>query len=248
MTKLKFSVIAILFCLSSVFYSEAHPPQEIKASYDFHHGIVKVFVAHETARPASHYIKWITAFSGDTRAMQEFSIQDDEQGQRTSFYFPGLSTGTVIGIRAECSIQGIKEESIMVKLPEEKSEIEFQTIEKGSYSGIAEKRTLIITNHFELQKIWSDLYANRYPVPDIPQIDFEKNILAAVFIGEKPTGGYSVNIDNVYFENGRIRILYSYSEPSTDSIVTQAITSPFYIVVFPAPDEIKETVFEEYRR
>ncbi len=248
MNKLKLSVSAALVCFFSFSFAAAHPPQEIIASYNIYGGILDVSVFHETERSGSHYIKWITAFSGETRAMQEFSKQGDEKVQRTSFYFPGMATGTVIGIRAECSIWGIKEEAIVVELPEKKTEIEFSTFERGSYSGINREHFIIVSNHNELEDLWGMMYSHHYPVPDIPEIDFENTILAAVFMGEKSTGGYSVNIDNIYLKNGRLHVLYSFSEPSPDSIVTQAITSPFHIVMFPVLHDIKETVFEEHRR
>ena len=44
--------------------------------------------------------------------------------------------------------------------------------------------------------------------------------------GEKPTGGYAINIEEVKIDNEVLMVSYSLRSPGEDEIVTQAITYP----------------------
>lgn len=49
--------------------------------------------------------------------------------------------------------------------------------------------------------------------------------------GVKPTGGYSVRVSEVFLDNGedgltKLRVYYTYKDPSPDQFVTQVLTTP----------------------
>jgi hypothetical protein len=54
-----------------------------------------------------------------------------------------------------------------------------------------------------------------------------------VYVGERPTGGYSVEITGITNENGTVRVTVRETSPKPDDIVTQALTYPFDIVKLP---------------
>ena len=47
-----------------------------------------------------------------------------------------------------------------------------------------------------------------------------------LFWGQKPTGGFSINIENMTVENETLKVNYSLHSPGGDEMVTQAITHP----------------------
>ncbi|MBA3424058.1 MAG: protease complex subunit PrcB family protein [Rubrobacter sp.] len=53
----------------------------------------------------------------------------------------------------------------------------------------------------------------------------------AVFRGEKPTGGYSVEITSARVEGDRVTIRISLKDPPSDAMVTQALTYPYATAV-----------------
>ena len=53
----------------------------------------------------------------------------------------------------------------------------------------------------------------------------------AVFWGEKPTGGYSVEITSARVEGDRVTIRISLKDPPPDAMVTQALTYPYATAV-----------------
>ena len=115
---------------------------------------------------------------------------------------------------------------------ESKKPLDFETVEKGVYSGISQEKNLVSDSESEFRDIWNDIHLNRSEVPEIPEVDFKIKNIAAVFMGQKPTGGYAVNITGIEYGSGVLSVHYEYKEPSPGSMLTQAFTSPFHIVSF----------------
>lgn len=65
-----------------------------------------------------------------------------------------------------------------------------------------------------------------------PGIDFEKDMVLAVFAGEKHTGGFSIRIEKVYYSAAKKTVWAVYSEktPEAGAAVTQALAYPSHVV------------------
>ena len=67
------------------------------------------------------------------------------------------------------------------------------------------------------------------PAP-LPAVDFDKEMVAAVFLGEKPTGGYGVEISSAEVADRSLTVFVRETSPKPGAMVTQAINQPFHIV------------------
>jgi len=116
--------------------------------------------------------------------------------------------------------------------PSPANQVSFQTIEKGFRSGVREPLQIVIRG----QAAWKDLWQRHASIstspPPAPVIDFNKEVTVGVFLGEKPTGGYDVEIVSAERVGGTLLISFVEKSPRPDGIVTQAITQPFHIVRF----------------
>ena len=65
--------------------------------------------------------------------------------------------------------------------------------------------------------------------------DFDENRHQAVYIelGVRPTGGYAVKVVSVYEEGNQLIVEYTEREPRPDQYVTQALTTPWVMVLLP---------------
>lgn len=77
---------------------------------------------------------------------------------------------------------------------------------------------------------WNKLLAELGAAGDPPKPDFSRETVAAIFAGEKRTGGYDVMVDRVSREKGRARIHWRLTAPPRDAAVTQALTYPFVVI------------------
>ena len=107
---------------------------------------------------------------------------------------------------------------------------QWQTIDKGSQSGVRNRLHVIIRTEAEWAALWKSHVAVHGTNPPLPVIDFEKEIVTGVFLGQKPTGGHLVEITVVEQSASGIVIGYRETSPPPDSVVTQALTQPFHII------------------
>ena len=116
---------------------------------------------------------------------------------------------------------------------------------KGSHCGIAEPKQIVITDPSEWAKLWQQVHRNKFPAPNLPPVDFSKNMVLAVFMGQKPTSGYAIQISEVSKLNGEVVAKVRETSPPKGSIVLQVITQPFHIVVIPKVDAKVKFVMEQ---
>lgn len=110
------------------------------------------------------------------------------------------------------------------------SEVTFQTVSKGSRSGVRDPRQVVLRSQAEWIALWAQhVSADVNPVPP-PTIDFTKDLVVAVFLGEKPTGGYDVAISRAQRGDDAVVIYYRERTPAPGALVTQSLTHPFHIV------------------
>jgi hypothetical protein len=90
---------------------------------------------------------------------------------------------------------------------------------------------LIIKTQKEWQDLWQKHVQGILPAPAIPEIDFDNNMVVAVFMGEKNTSGYAIRISRIEEADDKIYIELEETIPSSDSVVTQQFTQPYHIAV-----------------
>lgn len=110
----------------------------------------------------------------------------------------------------------------------------------GTYSSVEDKREMLINNNDDYQKLMNEVYKNLDQMPRIPVVDFTKYSLIAVFIGQRPNGGYMVSIDSI-LDVSKIYVNVKEQTPGKNCNVTDAITRPYTIVKIPKTD--KKAVF-----
>ena len=103
------------------------------------------------------------------------------------------------------------------------------TVGEGSSSGIDEPNTVIVRSAAEWDALWNS-HAGPQPAP---AVDFSLNVVAAAFLGIRPTAGYRVEIVGTRRENDALVVEYVERRPAADAIVLQVLTSPFHIVTLP---------------
>lgn len=107
---------------------------------------------------------------------------------------------------------------------------------KGQYGGAPEAGHRLITD----QKGWDALW--RVLGKDAPALDLKAYNAVAVFIGEKPTGGWTATFDEPREKDGDTLLTYRVNAPK--GFVTQAFTQPYLVKAFPKPAKGKMLVLE----
>lgn len=112
-----------------------------------------------------------------------------------------------------------------------------KTVAKGFNSLEKQKTELIIKSHEELKNLWNIIYATQLDKPPLPNIDFDTNIIIGIFLGEKPTAGFSIEVQKIMEENGKIIVYIEETSPPQDSFQAQIITEPYHVIQIPKMDK-----------
>ncbi|WP_445173463.1 protease complex subunit PrcB family protein [Microcoleus sp.] len=128
--------------------------------------------------------------------------------------------------------------------------IDFTTIAQGTNSGYQSASQTVIDNQEQWINLWQQHTSDTEPSPPVPQVDFMSYNVAAIFAGEKSTGGYSVEILAVETRNSKtgdqpsLVITVQYHQPQPEDYVTEAMTYPYQMIKIPQID-VKKVVFEQ---
>ena len=72
-------------------------------------------------------------------------------------------------------------------------ELKFATVQRGELSGIEERREVVVRTAAE----WSALWKQHSPGQKPPAIDFTRSMVAGVFLGSRPSGGFAIDVTSV---------------------------------------------------
>lgn len=135
----------------------------------------------------------------------------------------------------------------LVQTPPEKEnnsgEINFKRIIDGAQNSITEKQTIIIRSQNEWLKLWREMFPDQITVSST---NFDEQTIVAFFQGEKPTGGYSINVEKITNQVFYVEIAVKEISPGENCFLTQALTQPYSIISMPRTDkEIKFSFKQE---
>lgn len=110
--------------------------------------------------------------------------------------------------------------------------VSFSTIDQGTQSGVQEPRSLVIKSAEEWETL---LQTHRMPHTSAASgapIDFNREMVVAVFMGKKSSGGYGIAITRIEanYENQQLRITVRERNPPPNTLSTQALTQPYHII------------------
>ena len=100
---------------------------------------------------------------------------------------------------------------------------------QGAASGIEAPRQVVVRTAVE----WAALWKAHSPVTPAPAVDFSRTMVVGVFLGFRPTAGFSVAIARVRSEGSRTIVEYVERKPAA-GMVAQILTFPFHLVTLPA--------------
>ena len=108
--------------------------------------------------------------------------------------------------------------------------VTYRSVGKGYRSGVRAPMQIVVRSQNEWSALWRQHAVNDPSSRPAPAVDFDKEVVVALFLGEKPTGGYDVQISRAEQTQDGLTIYYREKSPLPGGMVTQALTQPFHIV------------------
>jgi len=109
--------------------------------------------------------------------------------------------------------------------------VPFTELTRGTQSDVKTRANYLVTSTEGLKKLWGMLDAQG----KVPEVDFEKNSVVAVFAGENPTTGYAIEVSKIEDLLART-VFITLTKPDRSCFVGQTLTAPYQIVLVPVTE------------
>jgi len=109
------------------------------------------------------------------------------------------------------------------------TDVPLVTLAKGALSAIAERRLIAVRNQLEWQELWRAHQGGGQSGAPLPPVDFEKDMVLAMFAGEKGMAGHAIEIRKLEAAPGELRVFYAETRPPPGAMVAQMVTQPYHI-------------------
>lgn len=123
--------------------------------------------------------------------------------------------------------------------------ITFRVLSQGQSSGLTQQKFLTFHSAIEFAEFW---IIHTSPTPTaIPKIDFQQQMVIAVFMGEQRTGGYAIAIERITELEKELQVLVRLTRPKANTNRIMMITQPHMIVALPRSSKPVDFLFKAER-
>ncbi len=119
--------------------------------------------------------------------------------------------------------------------------IAFEKLAQDFYGGMTDSKFIVIKDVKSLHMVYNVINEGKTPELKTPIINFEQETVIALFLGEKNSGGYSIDVEQIKTIHDKVNVVYKITSPKAGEMVTSVMTQPYCIVKI--PKTLKEIVF-----
>ncbi len=101
------------------------------------------------------------------------------------------------------------------------------------YSGIDDSLRVVVRDSAEWQRLWVALHRPMRPVPALPQVDFGREMVLVVALGQRNSGGWGIVVDSARTSGRDVEAFVRRFAPGRHCGTTSAVTAPVDLVRLP---------------
>lgn len=110
--------------------------------------------------------------------------------------------------------------------------VNYTVLASGTNANVTTSAVQVAATQAQVSGLYSLAYGRQTGTPGVPSIAGNDTVIG-VFLGQRPTGGYSVRVTGVSAESGVLTLTVAVTAPGPGTMTTQALTSPWTIVRVP---------------
>ena len=85
---------------------------------------------------------------------------------------------------------------------------------------------VVVRDQATWKALWAQTFRNVQPAPPLPFVNFEDEMIVMAALGEQPSGGYDIRVDEAFMDGVGTRVGLTISTPGRDCAVATVMTQP----------------------
>ncbi|HKT31351.1 MAG TPA: hypothetical protein VJS89_02515 [Gammaproteobacteria bacterium] len=119
-----------------------------------------------------------------------------------------------------------------------------EPLSMGNYSNIKDEQYKDVHTQADLDALWTQAFANMSGAPDKPMVDFSKNMVLAMFLGDQKHGGYLVRFTDFSVTGDTASVTVEVIIPGTNCRYPNRPSNPFAFALAPAAKQVTFNVVQ----
>lgn len=115
------------------------------------------------------------------------------------------------------------------------TKVAFNTLDVSTGSGLQTGQNLVIKDSTAWTALWAQ-HTNNSGVL-LPDVDFSKRMVVAMFLGAKPSGCYAISDVSVWRSGAKLNVAHHDRVPGATELCTMNITTPAYLIELDRTDD-----------
>lgn len=102
------------------------------------------------------------------------------------------------------------------------------------YGGMGMQQHLVIRDAKAWATVWQQIAGTGEPRPDVPVVDFTRDVVIVAALGWRPSSGYSIDITEVRVGGGDAVVFLEERDPGQSCVVLAVETAPVAFAIVPS--------------
>lgn len=117
-----------------------------------------------------------------------------------------------------------------------------ESLSMGNYSNIKDEQYKDVHNQADLDALWKQAFSGMSGAPDKPTVDFSKNMVLAMFLGDQKHGGYLVRFTNFSVTGDTANVTVEVTVPGANCRYPNRASDPYAFALAPAAKQVNFNV------
>ncbi|HET97564.1 MAG TPA: protease complex subunit PrcB family protein [Desulfurivibrio alkaliphilus] len=122
--------------------------------------------------------------------------------------------------------------------------VAFSLLRSGQASGVDDERLTVMREQAAFADLWQEHAAAFSPPPIQPEVDFSQDMVVAVFLGRRATGGHSLTVTEIRERSASFLVKLRATLPEEGCTVSDNPSQPYQMVVVPRSTKVVAFSFE----
>lgn len=112
------------------------------------------------------------------------------------------------------------------------STVSYRIIDRGVMASgpYASQHFRIVLEASDFKDTFQALHATELPQPKPPEVDFAKSAVLVVSLGQQPSSGYQVDVEQIQQQGKVLNVRLRLTKPSSTSVQATVMTSPYVVI------------------